>query len=336
LRTINPDIPADLIQIANKALAKIPAQRYQSAGELARDLRGARLVAPTPSDATRIEQPPVGATVIEPSPLRPSQTSTQQAPPQTSTRQAPPPAATGARQVPGAATIPPTPPPAAETVPQEGGSNRSTLIFGGIAAVLILILCLAVGAFVLSSLRGNENGETPVAEETTTTESTEEAATPEVIAGVTEEALEATEEALPPPTNTPTIEPTDTAEPTETPTPTDTPEPTNTPTPSTPYVQITGIGLDVDGRYIVEFFTGNYAPASGGQHVHFFWNTVPPEQAGVGPNQLSWVVYYDGSPFTQMTSAGRPADATQICSLVANANHTINLGTGNCVNLPSS
>jgi hypothetical protein len=37
-----------------------------------------------------------------------------------------------------------------------------------------------------------------------------------------------------------------------------------------------------------------------------------------------------------MTSAGRPADATQICSLVANANHTINLGTGNCVNLPSS
>ncbi|MFZ0548060.1 MAG: hypothetical protein WAM60_21625 [Candidatus Promineifilaceae bacterium] len=70
-------------------------------------------------------------------------------------------------------------------------------------------------------------------------------------------------------------------------------------------------------------------------HVHFFFNTVPPEQAGVGPNQGTWFVYYDGSPFTGYGVNDKPAGATQMCALVANANHTINVGTGNCVNLPT-
>ncbi len=70
-------------------------------------------------------------------------------------------------------------------------------------------------------------------------------------------------------------------------------------------------------------------------HIHFFFNTVPPEQAGVGPNQLTWFVYYGGSPFTGYTVGERPEGATQMCALVANPNHTIILGTGNCVNLPS-
>ena len=119
LQTLRPDVPTDLVHIVNKALAKDPNQRYQSAGEMARDLRAARLVAPPPVDATRIEQapPPVGATVIEPSPIRPGTTSTRQAPPPTAVGQQPVPT-TAHQQAPGA-TIPP-----GGTADDPGGTQR--------------------------------------------------------------------------------------------------------------------------------------------------------------------------------------------------------------------
>ena len=39
-------------------------------------------------------------------------------------------------------------------------------------------------------------------------------------------------------------------------------------------------------------------------------------------------------PFTLFTVASRPASANQMCILVANADHSVNQGTGNCVALP--
>jgi hypothetical protein len=72
------------------------------------------------------------------------------------------------------------------------------------------------------------------------------------------------------------------------------------------------------------------------QHVHMFFDTVPPEQAGspgAGPWKLTWNVYGD-PPFTQYGIAQRPAGATQMCALVANANHSVIQGSGNCVFLP--
>ena len=79
--------------------------------------------------------------------------------------------------------------------------------------------------------------------------------------------------------------------------------------------------------------TGNYTPALPGTHVHFFFNTVAPEQAGV-PGSGPWILYGGGSPFTQYTTGDRPGNATQMCVLVANANHSIQLNSGNCFNLP--
>jgi hypothetical protein len=87
------------------------------------------------------------------------------------------------------------------------------------------------------------------------------------------------------------------------------------------------------GLYVVPFQTYGFTPQLPGQHVHFFFDTVPPEQAGV-PGDGPWFVYGGPSPFTGYGVADRPQGATQMCILVANPDHSIQLGTGNCVDLP--
>lgn len=104
--------------------------------------------------------------------------------------------------------------------------------------------------------------------------------------------------------------------------------------------RIDSITLDGD-RYVVDFETFGFEPQAGAQHVHFFFNTVPPEKAGVGePDAGPWQLYPTGpgqpnsSPFTLLGPADRPAEATAMCILVANADHSVIQGTGNCVALP--
>jgi hypothetical protein len=94
-----------------------------------------------------------------------------------------------------------------------------------------------------------------------------------------------------------------------------------------------------DGRYVVDFETFGFTPQMPGQHVHFFFDSVPPEQAGM-PGSGPWQLYpaaagqSGASPFTLLTVAGRPPNANQMCILVANADHSVNQRTGNCVDLP--
>jgi hypothetical protein len=90
----------------------------------------------------------------------------------------------------------------------------------------------------------------------------------------------------------------------------------------------------VDGRYSVEFRTFGYFSDTSSTHVHFFWNTVSPDQAGVPGNPGNWKLYGSPSPFTGYTVSERPGGATQMCVLVANPDHSVQQGTGNCVNLP--
>ena len=116
----------------------------------------------------------------------------------------------------------------------------------------------------------------------------------------------------------------------------------------TPVVEITPPGsadtvriIDirvVDGRYYVSFETSGFVPVLPGQHVHFFWDTVPQSHAGV-PGDGPWQLYPAGagvglSPFTMFSESDRPAGASHICILVANADHSVNQGTGNCYPLP--
>jgi uncharacterized repeat protein (TIGR01451 family) len=95
---------------------------------------------------------------------------------------------------------------------------------------------------------------------------------------------------------------------------------------------ITDITL-AGSQYAVTFATAGFTPDIMHTHVHFFFDTVPPEQAGV-PGTGPWYVYGGGSPFTGYGLADRPAGATRLCVLVANHDHSVIQGTGNCVILP--
>ena len=87
------------------------------------------------------------------------------------------------------------------------------------------------------------------------------------------------------------------------------------------------------GQYIVAFQTAGFTPQLPGDHVHFFFDTVPPEQAGM-PGSGPWYVYGGQSPFTGYGVADRPLGAAKLCVLVANHDHSVLQGSGNCVDLP--
>jgi hypothetical protein len=134
-------------------------------------------------------------------------------------------------------------------------------------------------------------------------------------------------------TDTAVPEPTATIEPTASPTETTVPP---TPTPDTPYVVITDINLDNNYYYVVDYEVHNYPEGSPGMHVHMFFDTVPPDQAGSpgsGPWKLTWGQYGD-PPFMQYGESDKPSGATQMCALVANPNHSVQPNSGNCVDLP--
>ncbi len=104
--------------------------------------------------------------------------------------------------------------------------------------------------------------------------------------------------------------------------------------PATPRAIITDL-TRVGNTYRATFITDGFTPALPGQHVHFFYDTVPPSQAGIPAPSSNWFVYGSSVPFTQATVANRPFGATKLCILVANPNHSVIQGTGNCVTLPS-
>ena len=117
------------------------------------------------------------------------------------------------------------------------------------------------------------------------------------------------------------------------PTPTPTPVPTPTPTPAGRQARILGITTS-GGRYVVDYAVFNYTQVLPGRHVHFFFDTVKPSQAGV-PGKGPWILYAGPIPFTEYKVSDRPAAATKMCILVANMDHSVIQGTGNCVDLPA-
>ncbi|HKJ26520.1 MAG TPA: protein kinase, partial [Anaerolineales bacterium] len=290
LKEINPEVPAALVSVVEKALAKDKEDRFQSAAEFARALRSIDLTQPDlPLKATSVEQPAqpmassmVGTMVEEPDYVQQESGTKIENYPQTQAQAAP----VGRRG--------PTQPP--------GGGKKSSfplplLIGGGIFGLIVIIGIIFLGARVFGAAKPEE---TPTLEPT-------------------------------PVLPTPTI-----ADPTATTAPTNTPAPTLTPTPTDPagpFARINSIHIE-GGYYIVEYETFGYTEELPGVHIHFFFNNITPENAGSGGTG-PWYLWGGPRPFNGYAVSDRPADATQICALQANANHTVNMNTGNCVDIPS-
>lgn len=99
-------------------------------------------------------------------------------------------------------------------------------------------------------------------------------------------------------------------------------------------MRIDGIALDINGNYVVNYETFEYTPKLPGTHIHFFFNTVPVEQAGKPLGFGLWTVYAGPVPFTGLKQSDRPKNATQLCALVANPDHSVQANSGNCFTLP--
>jgi hypothetical protein len=331
IRTLNQETPPALVGIVEKALAKSPADRFQSTHEMAAALQTVSLTGSMA--ATRLDGP----------------TAIQQ--PRTIEQQRPP--------LPTPMTPAPMPRPAAPPQPAQpaaGGPPR-WLVAGGVAGALLLILVLCVTAAALGSqfLDGSGFGgdtatptrpifvaevtDVPAITTAPATVASEEIAVTEPASPTTLPAAATTAPATattaPPaaseaPPATPTTLPT--ASPTAFATPTALPSPTLQPTPAGPTALITGITLN-GSQYQIAFTTAGFNYGLPGTHVHFFFDTVTPAQAGV-PGSGPWKLYGGPSPFTEYTTADRPPGATRMCILVANADHSVQLNTGNCVALP--
>lgn len=110
------------------------------------------------------------------------------------------------------------------------------------------------------------------------------------------------------------------------------------------YAEILSVTLDASNNYVIDFEAYNFVPDTSNIHVHFFFDTVEPQYAGTAlcpypsdPNQCQWKLYGGPSPYTGYNFAERPFGpygAEKMCVLVADADHSVRLGTGNCVKLP--
>jgi hypothetical protein len=100
-------------------------------------------------------------------------------------------------------------------------------------------------------------------------------------------------------------------------------------------VRINQITLNTQGRYVVDFVTSGFIPALPGTHIHFFFNTFTADQVG-GPVGGNRQMYGGASPFTGYAATNRPAEATQMCALVAAPDHSVILNSGNCFQLPDA
>ena len=125
---------------------------------------------------------------------------------------------------------------------------------------------------------------------------------------------------------------------------------TTTTTRAGPSVEMTDVRL-ARGRYIIDFTTNGFTPSvpdPAARHVHFFWDTTAPENAGAnGPDPGGWLLWDAPTtvddPFFDV--GNRPGGAEAICSLVATHEHgvadvdgdrTPDTETGNCLPLPGS
>lgn len=117
---------------------------------------------------------------------------------------------------------------------------------------------------------------------------------------------------------------------------------------------ITGLQLE-GGTYFADYTTVGYDPvifdpdagvgSAEDHHVHFFYNTTAPENAGTnGPNPGTWQIWdrqkgdgrlvFDEFNLSNLAEKGGDG-ATQLCAVVADSSHAVDPASGNCVDIPA-
>jgi len=331
-RLLRNDLPPSLVEILKKALAKDRNQRYQSTAEFAADLKKVSLspasVEPHDAAVTVLPETKKGAV---------SHTSVDQVSMDSATLYEPRPVVRPVVNPTPAAgyTAPQTQnfPNVSEQVeaigPLEKKKKPLFLLLGLGVIGLGLLAVLVIGGISWLS-RQSENQ---------TTQYTDLPTQSDLAAVVF--------------TQTPMVAPTETADinasfnatltavalarllVTDTATVTATPPPTEIPTATMPplYVRINGISINANQYYVVDYETFGYTEQLPGRHVHFFFNTVTPENAGM-PGSGPWILYGGPRPFVGYRVSDKPTMATHMCALVANSDHSVILESGNCFDLP--
>jgi hypothetical protein len=197
-------------------------------------------------------------------------------------------------------------PPAANGRPQTAlQRNRNLLLAGGCGLVLLIVLCMvASGGFLWSRVTSNASA-TELGRE--------------VSVGLTATSLANAQNKVTP-GGAQVIDQQST--------------PGGTPQPGSPQVILEQLRLEGD-QIVVDYETVGFIENANGRHIHFYFNTIKPEDAGK-PGQGPWVMYPGPRPFRSLTLKDIPPGATQICGVVANVDHTIFLNSGNCLDLPAS
>ena len=358
LNDIRPGVPADIMAIIQKAMAKKPQDRFQTAAEMAQALRQAlgRLQTrespmPQPDDKSTIVDE--SSTLLDSAPVPPHRPavvapSAQPAPPrqavdagQTVHDTGPMPAiprqAQAAQSRPQPAAYQTTgsttagaqsaPHPTLKPAPSPKPLPWLLILGGGVGVFAILAVIVLVVLIGLNRGGGGTTTTLALSAQASETAAASIAGQIETVVPSPTATLNPTRTATPAPTSTATVSlpPTDTPPPTET--------PTETVPPGIPFVRINRITINDMNQYVVEYETFEYTEQLPGVHVHFFFNTVPPQQAGM-PGSGPWILYGGPRPFTEYSVSDKPAAATQMCALVANPNHSVQPNSGNCVDLP--
>jgi len=316
LRQLQPDAPESLVSVIEKCLAKDPDRRYQSAAEMASALKKV-LAGLQGAPASGISP---GVVQLHTPTIR-----------QSSSHQM---AASSAVAIPSATGPKPATGPAPTGAPTTGTTTpiprqRKMLAAGGCALALLLVGCLGAGAIWLGSqLWGGGDNSQSAAQALLATQTVVAQARNALSTSLGAATQTAGARAVLP-TSTPTL-----GAPTFTPPPTRTIDP-NRPTPippGTPYVLIVGVTLDGE-FYVVNYETLAFVESMGNRHIHFFFNTTAVEDAGL-PGAGPYLMYAGPRPFREATLFDHPPEASQICALVANPDHTVIPDSGNCYDLP--
>jgi serine/threonine protein kinase len=336
IRPLRDDIDPQLVQILMKALAKDRNNRYQTADEFAEALKRV-LFSQANKIGTAYDNQPTVFPAARPVPSQPVGVpdnrvfQSDQTNPPSRPNPVPvpmvdhntiydPPVRTSASGPNPAINIHPAFNLTSEPISKKKKPWVWIAGIGGVALVLI-VGALVVGSFLVSRIGLGQTANVTETESVALVNQTEDA-------NVTSANLvEATRTSVPV-----VIQSTATLQNTATLAPTDIPM---TPTPTYPplYVRINEINLTSSNQYEVAYETFGFTEVLPGQHIHFFFDTVTVENAGM-PGSGPWVLYGGPRPFTGYSVYQKPRDATQMCALVANANHSVIFESGNCVDLP--